>query len=125
MNLGGPLDAEKLAAAVLLYIFNIGLSVSLVVLFIANMLCALLSAVLSVYRGALIREQLAGAWPGLIEESTGICSGNKEIFTNKSAAQAEGADPSQCNFTNSQIPPFTQNPCNFGTNDTIWISLEI
>ena len=32
---------------------------------------------------------------------------------NKPAAQAAGADPSRCNSTNSQNPPFQQNRCNF------------
>ena len=37
----------------------------------------------------------------------------QDVIVNKPAAQAAGADPSQCNFTSRQIPLIQQNCPNF------------
>ena len=44
---------------------------------------------------------------------------------NKPAAQAAGADPSQCNSTNKQNPPIQQNRRNFWTSNAIWMPFKI
>ena len=47
------------------------------------------------------------------------------IHKNNPAAQAAGADPSQCNQTNRQNPPIQQNFCNFWTSNAILMSFKI
>ena len=44
---------------------------------------------------------------------------------NKPAAQAAGADPSQCNSTNRQNSPLQLNCCNFLINNEIFMSFDI
>jgi hypothetical protein len=49
----------------------------------------------------------------------------EKALINKPAAQAAGANPSQCNSTVAQNPPLQQNCCNFLTNVSIFISFKI
>ena len=48
-----------------------------------------------------------------------------QSFQNKPVAQAGGADPSRCNFTNRQNPPVQQKSCNFWTDRALLILFEI
>ena len=48
-----------------------------------------------------------------------------DILVNKPAAQAAGADPSRCSFTNRQSPPIQQSCRNSWTNHAIFKSFMI